>query len=185
MREWLRIFGALLVLAGCGHATPAPCDSLTSLYNESYAACIALPACMDSFYLTPAHHSWEHARFNLLLEILLDTVAPLDYTTICNTTQSFDVWMALLSNWNFCHKNEMYSELSGDCVCRRDKNCDETMNGTLGYASVMEWVLVVLLFLAFLYYTPAFLKKCTQLEMLMTTQYSGHHGIPMSKLAAE
>lgn len=119
---------------------------------------------MDAFYLTPVHHTWERHRFDLLLDIVLGAVAPLDNVTICASTESFEVWMTLISHWNFCQKNEVYSELTGDCVCRRDKNCDPTMNGTLGYASAMEWVLVILLTIAFLYYVPSYLKKLSLLE---------------------
>lgn len=152
------------VLALCLLASGLACDSTESLYAESYAACSISSACMDAFYLTPAHHSWEHQRFVLLLDIVLAAVTPLDNTTICNSTASFDVWMTLISSWNFCQKNEVYSELTGDCVCRRDKNCDPTMNGTLGYASSMEWVLVILLSIAFLYYVPSYLNKLSTLE---------------------
>jgi len=122
-----------------------------------------IPTCMDSFYLTHACPSWERRRFNLLIGILLAKVAPLDYTTICNCTEAFDVWTTLLSNWDFCAKNEIWSETSDDCICRRDKNCDPKMNGTVGYNLVAEWIVVVLLSISFLYYTPHTLNMLMRL----------------------
>jgi hypothetical protein len=166
------------VLACCFLGTWA-CTNTSTLYDESYAACIVTPKCMDAFYLTPSQPFWERNRFNLLLGILLAKVEVLDYTIICNSSQTFDMWMVQISWWDFCMKNEVYSEITGDCVCRRDKNCNSALNGTVGFATASEWLLLVILSIAFVYFTPSYLKKITMLENLIQGDTNGK---PLSSL---
>lgn len=143
------------------------CNSTETLIAESFDACLEIPQCMDAFYLTPSCPSWERRRFNLLMGILLNKLSPLNYTTICNCTEAFDVWVVLMSNWDFCAKNEIWSETSDDCTCRRDKNCDPKMNGTLGYSLMVEYGIAILFMIAFLYYAPYTLKELSRLTMLV------------------
>jgi hypothetical protein len=169
---------AAVVLA-CLSLGAFACTNTSTLYDESYAACIVTPMCMDAFFLTPAQHFWERQRFDLLLGILLSKVEVLDYTIICNSTQTFDVWMVMISWWDFCMKNEVYSELTGDCVCRRDRNCNPALNGTVGFAAGSEWILIIILTIAFLYFTPAYYTKITALQALAKNDTASK---PLSKM---
>jgi hypothetical protein len=154
------------------------CTNTSTLYDESYAACIVSPKCMDAFSLSPSHSSWERGRFNTQLRILLTKVEVLDWTIICNSTDTFDVWMVMISWWDFCMKNEVFSELTGDCVCRRDKSCDQSLGGTVGFATGSEWILLIILSIAFFYFTPGFFTKITALELLIHNESQGK---PLSK----
>jgi hypothetical protein len=149
------------------------CTNTSSLYNESYVACMASAKCSDAFYLTPDHHFWERQKFDLLLNILLSKVQVLDWSVICNSTQTFEMWMVQISWWDFCLKNEVFSELTGDCVCRRDKNCDQRLNGTVGFATASEWILLVLLSIAFVYFVPTFFNKISALQALIEQDWQG------------
>ena len=140
-RAWLTLLYPCLVAA---------CTNTTSLIEESYLACQLHPECSDSLYLTPAHHFWEETRFAVLVNIILDNVG-VDHVTICNSSESFAVWIELLGAWDFCQKNEVYSQKSGDCVCSPDKNCDPTMYGTLGGSGTVQWLARLLLVLIMLY----------------------------------
>jgi hypothetical protein len=138
----------LLLLA---YSTVRGCNSTSELYNESYAACILLPQCRDSFFLSVSAPPWEKVRFFNALDFILDKLYPTDYVSICNSPASFDVWLGLLSNWRICRRNEFFSELTGDCICMNDKNCDLEMHGTLGYESFIMRVFSVLYVIAALY----------------------------------
>jgi len=161
-----------VVLVCCFLATWA-CTNTSTMYDESYVACIANAKCMDAFFLTPSHPFWERNRFNLLLGILLSKVEVLDYSVICNSSLTFELWMVQISWWDFCFKNEIFSEISGDCVCRRDKSCDRSLGGTVGFATASEWILLVLLSIGLLYFTPAYFKKITALQALIHNDLNG------------
>jgi hypothetical protein len=81
--------------------------------------------------------------------------------------------MVLISWWDFCMKNEVYSELTGDCVCRRDKNCDQNLGGTVGFATASEWILLILLSIAFVYFTPQYFAKISALQALIQNDAQG------------
>lgn len=157
------------------------CNSTETLISESFEVCLTISKCMDAFYLTPKCPSWERRRFNLLMNILLDKVEPLNYTTICNCSEAFDVWITTISNWDFCAKNEIWSETTDDCVCRRDKNCDPKMNGTIGYNLTVEWIAVVLLSICFLYYAPYTLKEASRLTCLLEKAKSNRESPAVQK----
>ena len=161
-----------LVLACCFVGAWA-CTNTSTLYDESYAACIVTPKCMDAFSLTASHSSWERGRFNTQLNILLAKVEVLDYTIICNSTATFNLWMVQISWWDFCMKNEVFSELTGDCVCRRDKSCEKTLNGTVGFATGSEWIILILLSISWVYFTPTFFNKVTALQDFIQNDSQG------------
>jgi hypothetical protein len=128
------------------------CTNTSTLIDESYLACQLHPRCSDAFYLTPSHHFWEKARFNVLIGIVLDQLL-INPTTICASVESFTIWIELLGSWRFCKENEVYSEKHGDCLCNPDKNCDDTMFGVLGGSATMEWIILLLLTLIFIYWS--------------------------------
>jgi len=139
------------------------CTNTTTLIAESYLACQVHPECGNSFYLTPAHHFWEEARFVVLVGIVLNSIS-VNATIICNSTASFAVWMDLLGSWDFCKENEVYSEKTEDCVCSPDKNCDPTMFGTLGGSTTAEWIVVILLTLIFIYWCKHVFAELQKLQ---------------------
>jgi hypothetical protein len=141
------------------------CTNTTTLIEESYLACQVHAECGNSFYLTPAHHFWEASRFEVLVGIVLNSIA-VNATTICNSTESFAVWMELLGSWDFCRENEVYSEKTQDCVCSPDKNCDPTMYGTLGGSTTVEWIVVILLTLIFMYWCKHVLQELQKLHSI-------------------
>lgn len=151
------------LLLGLVTLVAATCTNSSSLVDASYLACQTNLGCMDAFYLSPAHHAWEKPRFVVLLNIVLGKIDSVP-ATICNSTQSFAVWLDLLASWNFCYANEVYDELSGDCICRPDKNCDRHMHGTLGGSTIAEWTLIPVLSLLFLYYASYLLTELRALH---------------------
>lgn len=144
------------------------CTNTTTLIEESYLACQVHAKCSDAFYLTPAHHFWEKSRFTVLVNIIFDQTA-ITPTIVCSSVDSFAVWIEMLGSWNFCKENEVYSEKSGDCVCNPDKNCDDTMFGVLGGSTTIEWIIILLLSLVFIYWSKHIYSQLQQLHQPKTT----------------
>lgn len=155
----------LLLLCALFLGLASACTDTASLFNESFAACRLLPLCRDTFGLTAQNRPWEQVAFNDLLGHVLDRVYPMDYVSICSSSASFDVWMiGVLSNWNFCLKNEIYSSVSGDCECIGFRNCENIMSGTSGYTSFLGRLLLAVFLFAILYYCSIYYGPLKNIE---------------------
>jgi len=123
---------------------------------------------MDSFYLTDAEDVWERPRFDHLLLKLVNTFQS-NVTLLCSEQAIFDEWFSVVSNWNFCRRNEVYSLIENRCSCKSGKNCDLTMNGTSGYTTRELQFLIVLVLLGGAYYSAPILNKLSELNQTKKT----------------
>lgn len=144
-------------------AISSACTTLDELSDLSYADCLLLPECRDAFYLSTAPPTYEQERFRVLFGILWHELdGALTFTQICNTTDSFAVWMQLLSFYEFCDENEIYTEWAGGCVCESSKHCTKLTHPGFGIDAAWLWVLQIIILLVVCWVSYQLLGQLTK-----------------------
>ena len=134
----------LLLLFQCAVATPV-CTDIVELLAVTFPLCQEDPICADNYYLTPVMETWELPRFNhLLTHVILKTQG--NVTIICSSEEVYLEWFKVISWWDFCRRNEIWSTIHGECLCVSGKNCNKNMSGTNGYSfDALVWIMLIVL----------------------------------------
>jgi hypothetical protein len=104
---------------------------------------------MDAFFLTPKHRAIEQVVFDTLIQYVLIAASPLDWTVICANNESFTVWVeGTLQLQHFCRDNEVWDLKYKSCVCRHDKTCWDSANGTVNYGNIIAAICIAVALMA-------------------------------------
>lgn len=130
----------------------APC--LPTFEQAAYAACVASLPCSEAMNLAEI----SPAYFNTLLQSVLVVDLQIPDLTYCANAETFDILIALLTNYPFCGTNELIDE-DEVCVCAPNLNCDPVCPDTA--SSTVTLIIASVVFIALLIWLTVRTEKNT------------------------
>jgi len=134
----------------------------TTLIDKTFKTCMNTTSCRSKFVLSETSESDKHF-FDYIVEQEMMHVMLLSDTEICASNETFNMWISILSFYQFCYANEVLDPDVG-CICKVDKTCNIMLSDKFGFTSIIQAIGIIVTLIVVLYLGVVIIRQLHEIQ---------------------